>query len=504
MSIFDTLFGVSDANVQAAKMDTTAGTRALRQQSKNLSGQLGAQQYGLAASARGSNSPLALREAQRRSQMGQQAIGAQALTAQGQLEQQAAQANQQAQMQANMQNAQIEMANDQAFSKILAAGIGGAATGLTMGAAPAGAAAMSDVRAKENVRPMYSDFVMKEPTIRPAPAGGATMTSFPIMPRDPNAESRAAFGLNIDRRPTTTLEQGAIERNTIDDIQGRSSRPAQYIPQMMRPGVQPEQLTNRAIATHLRDRREKEELEAQIAAEQADRRFNPLALSLRAYADGMQSDFTSKELRKARPASGAVFNLSPERIDRMGRFEVEQAQRNYEAAQQRAAAEALWKYRRGSAQAINDQAARNYGSSEPRRGPPVPLAFSSDFRAKEMTADESRAALAPIDPVNYRYKPEAAARMAVEQGATPAERSMVFRDKRAPRDGIIAQQLQQSPAFAPSVMNTPAGLAVERDRALSTNLAATAGQAKVNDEQDEEIRALKRIVVRALGREVAG
>jgi hypothetical protein len=451
MGIFDTLFGISDARVDAAKMNTAAGSRAIRQQSRNLSGQLGAQQYSLAASARGSSGPLALREAQRRSQMGQQQIGSAALSQQSQLEQQAAQANLQAQMQANSQNAQIEMQNDQAFSR----GLGGLiSTGATA------AMFMSDVRAKENVRPMYSDFVMKEsvpgledPIVqRPAPA-----RAIPVAYRGPMDESRAAFGLNVDRRPTTTLEQGAIERRVIEDIQRPELRsaPAQYRPQMMRPGVQPEQLSDPAIARHLRDRREAADLEAQTAREQADPQYNPLLLSLREYGRGMMSDKRAKNVA----------------------------------------------FQQGMRAGMQKSPMTPGYTHVP---PPGYGAMPSDFRTKEpMGADESREALAPVRPVTYQYKEGPSARMAAETGATPEERAMVFQDKRSPRDGILAQDLQQSPAFAPSVMDTPAGLAVDRDRALSTNLAATAGQAKVNAEQDQEIHDLRRMLARYLGRDAA-
>jgi hypothetical protein len=92
-----------------------------------------------------------------------------------------------------------------------------------------------------------------------------------------------------------------------------------------------------------------------------------------------------------------------------------------------------------------------------------------------VSADENRRAFAPIEPVNYRYKPEDSARMALEQGATPGEQAMVFADKRTPRNGIIAQDLEQSPAYAGAVVETPAGKAVDRDRALSETLAQSAG-----------------------------
>lgn len=535
MSIFDTLFGVSDANVNAARIDARAGQQALRQRSQNLSGQLGAQQYGLAAGARGQNSALALREAQRRSQMGQQAIGAESLAQESMLQQSVNQANQNAQMQANVANANIEMQNDQAFSR----GLGGLiSTGATA------AMLMSDVRAKENVHPLYSDFADKEPTgrfsgvdfqepefrvmpegPRPAPARvvvvpaaegpirPAPARAFPVAYRGPNEEGRAAFGLNVDRRPTTTLEQGAIERNTIDAIRNPGSQPAQYRSQLLRPGVQPEELSNPAIARHLRDRREARDVGIdpdRVSAPFVRRSGRPMPLLMggmpqqqgpetpqsgwgvvRDFGQGlMQSDFTSKEMMKVRPSSRPVFDLSPARINRMGDHIIREQKQKRKESDERGKAFGRLRYIREGIPAMERarENARDY------------YAMQSDFRAKEMTADESRAALAPVQPVNYRYNPEASARMAMETGETPSQRAMVFADKRTPRDGIIAQDLQKSPAFAPSVMNTPAGLAVERDRALSTNLAATAGQAKVNEEQDSEIADLKRMVLRYMSR----
>jgi len=80
-----------------------------------------------------------------------------------------------------------------------------------------------------------------------------------------------------------------------------------------------------------------------------------------------------------------------------------------------------------------------------------------------------------VRPVEYQYKPADSARMAAETAATPQEQAMVYADKRAPRIGIIAQDLERSPAFDDSVVETPAGKAVQRDRALSTALAELGG-----------------------------
>lgn len=99
-----------------------------------------------------------------------------------------------------------------------------------------------------------------------------------------------------------------------------------------------------------------------------------------------------------------------------------------------------------------------------------PNATSSDFAAKESVRD-----LAPIRPVNYRYRPDTSLRMAMEQGGSLPEQEMIYRDKRAPRNGIIAQDLEKSPAFEDSVIDTPAGKKVLQDRALSEALAQMAG-----------------------------
>jgi hypothetical protein len=61
---------------------------------------------------------------------------------------------------------------------------------------------------------------------------------------------------------------------------------------------------------------------------------------------------------------------------------------------------------------------------------------------------------------------------------------MVYDDKREPRLGIVAQDLERSPAFDASVIETPAGKAIERDRALSTALAELGGL-------DKRLRALE-------------
>ena len=78
------------------------------------------------------------------------------------------------------------------------------------------------------------------------------------------------------------------------------------------------------------------------------------------------------------------------------------------------------------------------------------------------TPQGSRQALGPVAPYEYRYKPEFAA-------ATGNDT--------APRAGIMAQDLERSPnpALRSAVIDTPIGKAIEPRRALSANLALSAG-----------------------------
>ncbi len=97
----------------------------------------------------------------------------------------------------------------------------------------------------------------------------------------------------------------------------------------------------------------------------------------------------------------------------------------------------------------------------------------SDARVKED--------LAPVNPYTYRYKPEMAATLAEQLAAkAPPEerdavRGMAYADARAPREGVMTQELSKSPRGKKTVMNTPAGQAIEGRRALSFILANQAG-----------------------------
>lgn len=89
--------------------------------------------------------------------------------------------------------------------------------------------------------------------------------------------------------------------------------------------------------------------------------------------------------------------------------------------------------------------------------------------------------LAPVNPYSYTYKPEMAASMAeaLAAKAPPDERDAVrgaaYADARSPRVGVMTQELKRSPRGKKTVMDTPAGQAIEGRRALSFILANQAG-----------------------------
>ena len=105
-----------------------------------------------------------------------------------------------------------------------------------------------------------------------------------------------------------------------------------------------------------------------------------------------------------------------------------------------------------------------------RAGTPQGYREASTFEDLASPAG-SRRALAPVAPYEYRYKPEFAA-------ATGADT--------APRAGIMAQELEQSPnpALRSAVVDTPIGKAIDGKRAVSANLALSAGL-------DKRLRAIE-------------
>lgn len=83
------------------------------------------------------------------------------------------------------------------------------------------------------------------------------------------------------------------------------------------------------------------------------------------------------------------------------------------------------------------------------------------IRRREMATPEgSREALAPVDPYRYRYTDEAAGRIGEDTGM---------------RTGVMAQDLERSPYMRDAVIDTPEGKAIDKDRALGSTMAATAG-----------------------------
>ena len=108
----------------------------------------------------------------------------------------------------------------------------------------------------------------------------------------------------------------------------------------------------------------------------------------------------------------------------------------------------------------------------PARRQPVAANFArfgapGGYKEAETFADltspaGSRSALGPVAPYEYRYKPEFAARVGEDT---------------TPRAGIMAQDLEKSPnpALRSAVVDTPIGKAIDGKRAISANLALSAG-----------------------------
>jgi hypothetical protein len=93
-----------------------------------------------------------------------------------------------------------------------------------------------------------------------------------------------------------------------------------------------------------------------------------------------------------------------------------------------------------------------------------------DARRALMTPAGSKRALAPVAPALYQYKPMAAAMMGTDTGQ---------------RAGVMAQDLEQSPLLADTVVDTPAGKAIDGQKAVSSTLALTAAL-------DKRLKALEK------------
>jgi len=94
------------------------------------------------------------------------------------------------------------------------------------------------------------------------------------------------------------------------------------------------------------------------------------------------------------------------------------------------------------------------------------------IRSEQVSAIQSRENLAPVQPSTFRYKPEDAARMGTDTGL---------------REGVMAQDLQRSPAYQAAVVPTPQGLALDKDRLLQVNTAELGGL----DKRMRELEAAK-------------
>jgi hypothetical protein len=95
-----------------------------------------------------------------------------------------------------------------------------------------------------------------------------------------------------------------------------------------------------------------------------------------------------------------------------------------------------------------------------RASPPATGDVSASLR-QLATPEGSRQGLAPVEPYQYRYKPEAAA---------------AYGEDTAPRAGVMAQELEQSPYLRSAVVQSPDGtLGIDASRGLSASLAAAAG-----------------------------
>lgn len=95
----------------------------------------------------------------------------------------------------------------------------------------------------------------------------------------------------------------------------------------------------------------------------------------------------------------------------------------------------------------------------------------------------TRASLAPVNPYQFSYKPEFAAK---------------YGEDTSPRTGVMAQELLKSPAYAPAVQQQPDGmLALDGKKLLQANTAMIAGQDK-RLAQDEAVLAA---AIKAIGDE---
>lgn len=232
---------------------------------------------------------------------------------------------------------------------------------------------------------------------------------------------------------------------------------------------------------------------------------------------------------KAKLSSMPLFEVSPERADRMGRLEIKQADARLDQRRALADAEELWRQRRQVLPLI-DARLPTYGppappAPAPAPVPAVPLAQAgtsdkraksygySDKRSKELESENEmlKSALSklggdvsgtptasypelkqpdfdaldaadaarnanPPPPYSYRYKPEFA-----EKQGTDTD----------PRLGIMAQDALKSPMYRPAVVKMPDGmLGIDQNRLLHANTAMLSGEHERINQVEEQNRKL--------------
>lgn len=105
---------------------------------------------------------------------------------------------------------------------------------------------------------------------------------------------------------------------------------------------------------------------------------------------------------------------------------------------------------------------------------PQPAAGNTPLLVSDRESKDIRDTWSEVDPYTYRYRPEAAAMITAERG----DGLEGYRDRREPRAGIMAQDLERTPLGRSAVIDTPQGKRIDSDRAVSLALAETAALEK--------------------------
>lgn len=237
---------------------------------------------------------------------------------------------------------------------------------------------------------------------------------------------------------TTTLRPGAGRESLYSralTLAAGGTPPAQVQPQLLRPGVATDALSRPVVSQHLADRREamfdKDQAAIAAAADQGPSALQTLGVTPQqgTYAQAL------KDAGQLTPVEAQARQQNRDEIAKLrGEMQADRKQQGLLALGQNL--------------------------------------MSSDFVDKE--PPDSREALAPVRPVVFRYTPESSYRQALEAARAPSEVAPVFADKREPRPGILAQDLERSDELRPAVVSTQTGKKVIQDRALSTALGLLA------------------------------